>query len=206
MSLLYLIRHGETPLNAARVLQPADTPLSARGLVQAQALAQRLQTAGLRGIVSSDMPRALQTAQVLAVATGLPVTTTPLLHERNFGDLRGRPYDGLGFDPLTSLDAPPGGESQAQFEARCAQAWAAVLAQQAALGGPLAVVCHGLVLRTWLQRGPLVLAAGDLAPQRLGNTSVTIACVQAPHQVSLVNCTVHLEQAAPEDPQSLSGG
>ena len=38
--LLYLIRHGETPLNVARVLQPADTPLSERGQRQAQALAK----------------------------------------------------------------------------------------------------------------------------------------------------------------------
>ena len=32
---LLLIRHGETALNVARVLQPADTPLSARGVAQA---------------------------------------------------------------------------------------------------------------------------------------------------------------------------
>ena len=38
---LLIIRHGETPLNVARVLQPADTPLSANGLAQAAALAQQ---------------------------------------------------------------------------------------------------------------------------------------------------------------------
>ncbi|HEY9065800.1 MAG TPA: histidine phosphatase family protein, partial [Burkholderiaceae bacterium] len=45
MSLL-LVRHGETALNATRVLQPADTPLSARGIAQAEAIARRL-VAGL---------------------------------------------------------------------------------------------------------------------------------------------------------------
>ena len=59
-----LVRHGETALNAARVLQPADTPLSARGVVQAQALARRLAATGrVAAIVSSDLPRAWRTAE-----------------------------------------------------------------------------------------------------------------------------------------------
>ena len=61
MTLLF-IRHGETALNAARVLQPAATPLSARGLAQAQAVAERLAAQRLAGVLSSDLPRALQTA------------------------------------------------------------------------------------------------------------------------------------------------
>ena len=53
---LLIIRHGETPLNVARVLQPPDTPLSLRGQAQASALASRLQAwrdgGALAGIVS----------------------------------------------------------------------------------------------------------------------------------------------------------
>ena len=74
---LLLIRHGETALNAARVLQPADTPLSARGAAQAEALAGRLAAwrgaprepggAPLAGILSSDLPRALATAEAIGV-------------------------------------------------------------------------------------------------------------------------------------------
>ena len=203
---LYLIRHGETPLNVARVLQPADTPLSAHGQAQAAALAQRLRGAGLAGILSSDLPRALQTAQALAAATGLAVATTALLHERNFGALRGQPYDSLGFDPLASADAPPGGESQAAFEARCIAAWGELRACQARLGGPLAVVTHGLVLRCWLQRGPLLLADGQTEPERLGNTALTTTSAAAPHRVQHLNCTAHLSGGVGEDTASLSGG
>ncbi len=206
---LLIIRHGETPLNVARVLQPADTPLSANGLAQADALAQRLRTAGLAGIVSSDLPRALATAQAIARVTGLALQTSALLHERNFGELRGLAYDGLGFDPLTAEAAPPGGESQAQFNARCQAAWAWLLAQQARVGGPLAVVTHGLVIRDWLQRGPLQLAPGMAPPQRLANTSLTIASAAAPHGVTLLDCTAHLADGAGgpgEDARSLSGG
>lgn len=203
---IYLIRHGETALNVARVVQPADTPLSARGQMQAQALGTRLAALGIRAVLSSDLPRALQTAQAVGRACGLAVATSALLHERNFGDWRGQAYDGLGFDPITQDDTPPNGESMAVFETRCAAAWTELLACHAAIQGPLAVVCHGLVLRSWLHRGPLTLDASTPAPHRLGNTSVTITSATVPHQVSLVNCTAHLTGPLAEDERSLSGG
>lgn len=206
---LLIIRHGETPLNVARVMQPADTPLSERGHAQAAALARRLQAGqpvAPAGIVSSDLPRALQTAEAIARACGLPVLTTPLLHERNFGDLRGRLYDSLGFDPLASTDAPPGGESQADFSARCSAAWVWLMDRQRALGGPLAVVTHGLVIREWLHRGPLQVPPPLAAPERLANTSLTWADAVLPHRVRLVDCTAHLAGGVGEDARSLSGG
>jgi hypothetical protein len=45
MSII-LVRHGETALNAARVMQPADTPLSDLGKAQVLAVARRLAHAG----------------------------------------------------------------------------------------------------------------------------------------------------------------
>ncbi|EHR70488.1 fructose-2,6-bisphosphatase [Burkholderiales bacterium JOSHI_001] len=204
MSLL-LIRHGETALNAARVMQPPDTPLSERGLAQAEALAQRLKTAGLAAIVASDLPRALQTAQAIARATGLPVTTSALLHERNFGDWRGRPHASLGFDALTTQTAPPNGETTATFEARVAAAWDWVLAQKQAAGGPLAVVSHGLVVMRWL-RAHARVPAGLVLPERIGNTALSVVAAAPPHAASLVDCTAHLDGATAEDANSLSGG
>jgi 2,3-bisphosphoglycerate-dependent phosphoglycerate mutase len=151
MTILF-IRHGETALNAARTLQPANTPLSANGLAQAQAVANRLATLGIVHILSSDLPRALQTAQAIAAATGAPVETTALLHERNFGDLRGQPYDALGFDPLQAEDAPPGGESGQAFRDRVARAFAQAVQKRSGLSGRLAVVTHGLVIRAVIER------------------------------------------------------
>lgn len=204
MSLL-LIRHGETPLNVARVLQPADTPLSDRGRAQAQALAQRLRGEALGQIVCSDLPRARQTAEIVAAACGVAIETTPLLRERDFGDLRGRPYDGLGFDPLTMADAPPGGESIAEFEARCALAWVDLLQRRAGLGAALAVVTHGLVLRAWL-RSERIDRGGATPPAVLGNTALSIVEAAPPHRLRLMACTRHLDAAAAHDPGSLSGG
>ena len=202
---IYLIRHGETALNASRTLQPADTPLSERGRLQAAAIARRLVDGGVVAIVSSDLPRAAETATAIAEACGLPVRWEPLLHERNFGELRGRPYDGLSFDPLTLIDAPPGGESEATFRARVAEAFARIVALRDGLDGNLAVVTHGLVIGAMLETHAR-LAAHDALPERLGNASLTVLSAEPPYDVALLDCTRHLEGAAPDDAQSLSGG
>lgn len=204
MSII-LVRHGETPLNVARTLQPADTPLSATGQAQAQAVAQRLAGMKLAAILSSDLPRALQTAQAIASASGAPLTPTPLLHERNFGDLRGKPYDSLGYNPLTMAEAPPGGESVDDFLRRVALAFAQMVEMRRGLAGPLAVVTHGLVIRALLAQH-LKMESSDSVPLRVGNTSVTICTAEAPHTVQLLDCTRHLEGDIAHKAQSLSGG
>ena len=204
MSLL-LIRHGETALNVARTLQPADTPLSERGVTQAEALARRLAVLGVAVIVSSDLPRALRTADSIAATTGAPVEVSALLQERNFGDWRGLAYDTLPTDPLTMADAPPGGESMAAFEARVARAFAHIVQRRSALQGNLAVVTHGLVIRALLATQAR-LPAGTAAPSHLGNTSLSIVDARPPHAVTLLNCTQHLAPAASDDAHALSGG
>ena len=208
---LLLIRHGETALNASRTLQPADTPLNERGLAQARALALRvggmggMGGKGIAGIVASDLPRALQTAQAIAAVTGLPVATSALLQERNFGDWRGQPHASFALDPLAHAGAPPGGESHAAFAQRVAQAFAHLLDVRNALGGPLAVVTHGLVLRELLATH-LTLAPGVPLPTHLGNTGLTLIEAHAPHRVALLDCTLHLDSLAADDAQALSGG
>lgn len=206
MPQLLLIRHGETALNAARIVQPADTPLSPRGQAQARALAARLAQTPLAGILSSDLPRARQTADAIAATRDAAITTSALLHERNFGDLRGQPYDSLGFDPQDWTGKPPNGESQAEFEIRAQAAWRVVIDHASQIGGTIAVVTHGLVLRAWIERGSISLPSGMVPPQRMGNTSLTIAETLPPHRVSLLNCTSHLQGVASDDSRSLSGG
>lgn len=190
MTILWL-RHGETALNAAKMMQPADTPLSPRGLAQADAAAARLKALQPAAILSSDMPRARQTAEAVAQATGLPVLTDERLRERNFGALRGRPLSTLGFDPATLVEAPEGGESLADFHARCAEAWALALAHRAVLAGPLLVVSHGLLIHATLQRHAH-WPAGMQLPERLANTSVSIVDAGGPNAMLLVNCSTHL--------------
>ncbi len=204
MSIL-LLRHGETALNAARVMQPADTPLSARGQAQAEALALRLADGRIAAILSSDLPRAMMTAASIAERCALPVRTSPLLQERNFGALRGRPRDALGYDPLVMAEAPEGGESMAGFARRVQQAFELMLAQHLGLDGDLAVVTHGLLIRVLLG-GALQLDAERMHGLELANTSVSIFDAAPPHALQLLNCTRHLDAAAEVQARGLSGG
>ena len=200
-----LVRHGETALNATRVMQPADTPLSERGRAQAAALGRRLARHRVAALLSSDLPRAWQTAEAIAAQTGLTIEASSLLHERNFGALRGRPYDTLGFDPLVMAEAPPGGESAAEFEQRVQQAFALMLKRHDECGGDLIVVTHGLLIRRLLA-GPLQLSGRTLAGLHLGNTALCVFDARAPHTLSLLNCTQHLLAGERDDAASLSGG
>ena len=193
MSRVFLIRHGETEGNALRIVQHPHVPLSPRGLVQAERLARRLAAEGIARIVASDYARAVTTAEHLQRATGAPLVIEPLLRERNFGDLRGRPYAELGFDMFEPDYAPPNGETWPMFHERVDRAWAKVQELAAATSdGSLAVVTHGLVCRSLAARH-LILGDGVVAPERWENTSLTIVDWPAPWRVRLLNCVTHLD-------------
>lgn len=189
---IFLIRHGETIGNASRVVQLPDNPLSPRGVAQAERLARRLADEGVARIVSSDLARAVVTAEHLHAVTGARLSFDPLLRERNFGDIRGTPYVELGFDMFAPDYAPPNGETWEAFHARVDQAWARVRALAEATDGHLAVVTHGLVCRSLAGRH-LVLPDGEAVPQRWENTSLTIVDCPAPWRVRLLNCIAHLD-------------
>jgi probable phosphoglycerate mutase len=190
--LIFLIRHGETHGNAARIVQLPDIPLSSRGIAQAERLAQRLRSAGIGHILSSDLARAAATALPVQRATGVEITFDPVLQERNFGDIRGTPYADLGFDPFALEYAPPGGESWEVFHARVDRAWELVRRFADTTAGHLAVVTHGLVCRSLAARH-LSLPDGLTAPERWDNTSVTIAESHEPWRVHLLNSIAHLD-------------
>jgi broad specificity phosphatase PhoE len=194
--VIFLIRHGETVGNAARIVQVPDSPLSPNGVAQAERLARRLAAAGVARILSSDLARAATTARVIERATGAALSFEPLLHERNFGDLRGTAYADLGLDMFAPDYAPPRGETWPVFHARVDRAWETIRALAGATGGNLAVVTHGLVCRSLAERH-LTLPAGVAAPERWENTSLTIVEHPAPWRVRLLNCVAHLLDGGP---------
>ena len=65
-----------------------DSPLTARGTKQAYALAKGLKNRGIEYIISSDLGRALKTAEIIATELELSVTTNVLLRERHLGSLQ----------------------------------------------------------------------------------------------------------------------
>lgn len=202
--MIYFVRHGETDGNASRTLQFPHTPLSARGHRQAERVGARLASVGAGAILASDFTRAAQTAEAIAAATGLPITWEPLLQERHFGELRGKRYADLDFDPMAEDYAPPGGEDWPMFDARVAKAFAAVLAMRAGMAQPLIVVSHGLALRRML-RNHLGRPADTPVPDDLLNTSVTVCEAIEPYRTSLIGCSVHLDGDAIDDGRGLAG-
>ena len=198
---IFLIRHGETAGNARRVMQHPHTPLSADGIAQADRLARRLADAGIAHILASDMARAERTARAVHDATGAPLELEPLLHERNFGDLRGRPYAEFDFDPFAPEFVPPAGESWAVFHERVDRAWARVTELALSVDGHLAVVTHGLVCHSvatrWVELPEGAASTGrDGPPLRFGNTAVTTVVGPDPWRVERLACTAHLDAVA----------
>ena len=193
--LIYLIRHGETASNAARILQTPDTPLSDIGLRQAGLLAQRLADAGITEIWSSDLARAVVTAERLQATTRAALHFDPDLQERNYGDARGTAYADLGVDILAPDYAPPGGETWEVFHARVDTLWSRLTAALPRVSGNLAVVTHGLVCYSLALRH-LAVNADASAPVRWSNTSVTVIDGAPPWTVRTLNCTAHLNDIA----------
>jgi broad specificity phosphatase PhoE len=151
---LLLVRHGQSEWNAAGLMQgqTPHVPLTELGHQQAAAAAAALAEltgagSGPGALVSSDLRRAVQTAEHCAASTGLPVSTTPALREQGYGVLEGRPsrelWDLVDWtDPHWSAE---GGESLAQLHARVAGYLAALRADPPA--PVIALVTHGDTIR-----------------------------------------------------------
>ena len=107
---IYLLRHGETHLNALGVLQGSiEEPLNAKGRMQAQKAAATLAGCGIVRIVSSPQSRARQTAEIVAETLGLNIEEHPLLRERDWGEFEGklrveRCEVGQGVEPIEALN------------------------------------------------------------------------------------------------------
>ena len=107
---LFLVRHGETVDNARQIMQgQTQGELNERGKEQARQVARRLADETLDAVVSSDLQRAVQTAEIIAAPHGLTVMTTPLLRERDWGSFTGRYIPDLQNevwpDDIETLDA-----------------------------------------------------------------------------------------------------
>ena len=91
---LYLVRHGQSAGNAeGRFGGHSATPLSKLGLRQAEATARLLAKEGVSAIYTSDLHRAVQTAEPLAELTGIKIQPTSAFRERNVGVLEGLTFD-----------------------------------------------------------------------------------------------------------------
>jgi broad specificity phosphatase PhoE len=89
--------------------------LSDRGRVQAAALGERRREDGLAAVFTSDLGRAIETAEIAFAGSGLPVHHDWRLRECNYGELNGTPAADIEADRARRIDEPfPGGESYQQ--------------------------------------------------------------------------------------------
>lgn len=93
---LYFIRHGESVANSASIISSLDTPLTKRGVRQAVDVSKKLADKDITKIICSPLPRARQTAIILADTLEIPVTDIRIvdeLQERHFGELTNLPKE-----------------------------------------------------------------------------------------------------------------
>ena len=82
---LYLVRHGETFDNQNRIMQgQTQGQLNTTGIAQAEEVSRQMADSSIDAVVSSDLQRAISTAEIIARPHGLLVQTTPLLRERDW--------------------------------------------------------------------------------------------------------------------------
>lgn len=91
MPKLLLIRHGQTVDNVAKLMQgQTQGELTQEGIEQARQLAERMKSVHIDAIYSSDLRRAIDTADIILAPHGLKLIKTPLLRERDWGGFTGR--------------------------------------------------------------------------------------------------------------------
>ncbi|HZE69565.1 MAG TPA: histidine phosphatase family protein [Pyrinomonadaceae bacterium] len=89
-----LIRHGQSQGNAeGRFGGHTATPLSSRGRQQARATARALASEKFTSIYSSDLPRAIETAEPLAKLTHVEIQPTEAFRERSVGVMEGLTFE-----------------------------------------------------------------------------------------------------------------
>ncbi len=201
---IYLVRHGETAMNAQRLMRGWDDPaLNAEGVQDAQAVAKALEGVHLGIVYSSDLRRAVATMQAIESKQDRKPRTvvTDLLRTIDVGRWTGKPVDEV--EPKlaalqrrweTDPDAEaPGGESWAEFQGRQGKVWRAILADPAP---NICVVSH-LRNSVWALGYALVgrpLAGADLAllghvTQQSGKISVLTYSKKDGLKIEMVNAT-----------------
>jgi probable phosphoglycerate mutase len=179
MTRILAIRHGETAWNVdTRIQGQLDVPLNEVGRAQARRLALSLADEALAAVYSSDLQRALHTAQALAGPPGLTPRQDLDLRERRFGVFQGRTYIEIEaeFPELAGRwkrrepdFGAPGGETLAEFYARCVSTFQRLAA--AHRGETIAVVTHGGVLDC-LYRAATRVELNAPRTWQIGNTSI----------------------------------
>lgn len=181
MTKILIIRHGESLGNANRLyLGHTDLDLSELGYRQAEAAAKFLQDKKIDAIYSSDLLRAVNTAEPHAKLHGIPVIPRSDLREIYLGDWEGKKIDELltldsfihGWRESFGTFTVPGGECVLDAAKRFRSA--VIEIGEAESGKTVLIAAHAAVIRSFF------CLISELDPKRWAsesafptNTSIT---------------------------------
>jgi probable phosphoglycerate mutase len=165
-TLVYLVRHGQTPLNAAGVLRGLlDPSLDETGREQARRLGAALGPALPSAVVASPLHRARQTAQPVADRAGREVTTDQRLIDRDYGQWAGHSRESVEAQ-CGSVDDAPGVEPMPEVRDRAVRGLTDIARR--GRGGTVVAVSHDVVNRELLAAFDAGLGDPDEIPQHNG--------------------------------------
>lgn len=187
MKTVFLVRHGKSTDNGQRIFQGLDSNLSDTGIKQAELIADRLSSVKFDLLVSSDLPRALQTAEIIGKKAGHQVIQNALFREvlrpsssngKSWDDKAAsrawEQWDEHFFNPDIRIED---GDNYTSILDRVDASFDFLLQRPE---DTIVVVSHGLFIRSLVAR---VLLANDISPsgmrhfQRvisIENTGITI--------------------------------
>lgn len=177
--ICYLVRHGkdDDTLRGGWSQQP----LTDEGEVQAAELADFVQKSGLgiQQIYSSDLLRAMQTAQIVADSLRLPIAPKPEFREANNGNLAGmknelaaEQYPGLYWNTLDWEQQYPGGESPKEFYERIRCAWDVLQKDILKRNENVMLVTHGGVMHVILSIVKGEIYSNQASPRKIRNAEL----------------------------------
>ncbi|MFM7677336.1 MAG: histidine phosphatase family protein, partial [Roseiflexaceae bacterium] len=153
---IVFVRHGETAYNAnGRYQGHTQISLNERGFTQATVVAQRLRLNRFDAIYSSDLLRAVQTAEAIAAHHNLPIQQHAGFREIDVGLWEHLTVNEIAtqypqhfaiYQQTPGRAIYTGGESYAMMQLRAIEALMHVIAQHHA-DARICVVCHGGTIR-----------------------------------------------------------
>ncbi|MFD1483837.1 histidine phosphatase family protein [Lacticaseibacillus baoqingensis] len=187
MTEFYFVRHGETQLNLRQCFNGglSDSPLTAKGVAGAQAVGQALAGVHFVQAISSSLPRAVTTTQLILAAhlEPVPVATANGLREMKLGRWDGQTMATVDEPALLDLyfHDLPGFDAKAADQVG-AETYRGVLTRSLAVinsataahpTGKLLVVAHGIVFQLLLNTLMGVPFTQLRQPAKLHNTTIT---------------------------------
>jgi alpha-ribazole phosphatase len=202
LSRLLLIRHGVTESNTTRRFTgQSDIDLNADGYRQVEQLRDRLTKEKFNAVYSSDLKRALVTAEIICSVHEIEILTCPELRELNYGEAEGLTYWEISerFPELGEFIASfkpelvfPGGEGFTDLTARATEFLKRL--DNHSEDQTVLVVSHGGMLRT-LTCELLGLEQKHWPNFRFDNASLSIIEIYPNRSIlNLLNDTSHLTE------------